>query len=167
MHRSAMVHPARNSDRRNLRPACDQASPHPCSDLFRRDGALLSPVRALVLRSDQIKRTARFRNAHAAGLLPLRIARGRQPNITRQYERIRGAAFGIVHIAQGADSLLMEYIQMILATFNAPLFALVAAAAAPPRRAASGGLAGLLAGLGGAPAIRCSSTGEFSATAAA
>jgi SSS family solute:Na+ symporter len=45
---------------------------------------------------------------------------------------------------------LMEYIQMILSTFNAPIFALVALAALAPRRAASGGLFGLLAGLGSA-----------------
>jgi solute:Na+ symporter, SSS family len=42
---------------------------------------------------------------------------------------------------------LMEYIQMILSTFNAPIFALVALAAVAPRRAASGGLWGLVAGL--------------------
>jgi SSS family solute:Na+ symporter len=42
---------------------------------------------------------------------------------------------------------LMEYIQMVLSTFNAPIFALVALAALAPRRATSGGLHGLLAGL--------------------
>ena len=42
---------------------------------------------------------------------------------------------------------LMEYIQMILSTFNAPIFALVALAALAPRRVATGGLEGLLAGL--------------------
>jgi solute:Na+ symporter, SSS family len=42
---------------------------------------------------------------------------------------------------------LMEYIQMILSTFNAPIFALVALAAVVPKRAAGGGLQGLVAGL--------------------
>jgi SSS family solute:Na+ symporter len=45
---------------------------------------------------------------------------------------------------------LMEYIQMVLSTFNAPIFALVALAALAPKRAAGGGLIGLLAGLGSA-----------------
>ena len=42
---------------------------------------------------------------------------------------------------------LMEYIQMILSTFNAPIFALVLLAALVPRRAAGGGVPGLLAGV--------------------
>ena len=45
---------------------------------------------------------------------------------------------------------LMEYIQMILSTFNAPIFALVALAALAPKRASAGGLPGLLAGLASA-----------------
>jgi SSS family solute:Na+ symporter len=45
---------------------------------------------------------------------------------------------------------LMEYIQMILSTFNAPIFALVALAALAPRRATAGGLQGLLAGISAA-----------------
>lgn len=45
---------------------------------------------------------------------------------------------------------LMEYIQMILSTFNAPIFALVAMAVIAPGRAASGGLYGLLAGIASA-----------------
>jgi solute:Na+ symporter, SSS family len=56
-----------------------------------------------------------------------------------------GAAYSALH-----DQSLMEYIQMILATFNAPLFALVALAALAPHRAAGGGLIGLLAGLAAA-----------------
>ena len=44
----------------------------------------------------------------------------------------------------------MEYIQMILSTFNAPLFALVALAALVPRRVASGGLGGFAAGVASA-----------------
>ena len=42
---------------------------------------------------------------------------------------------------------LMEYIQMILSTFNAPIFALVALAALVPKRAVAGGVYGLFAGL--------------------
>jgi solute:Na+ symporter, SSS family len=53
-----------------------------------------------------------------------------------------GAAF----FALGFQSL-MEYIQLILSTFNAPLFALVALAVIAPRRVASSGRAGFLLGL--------------------
>ncbi|MGC2298605.1 MAG: hypothetical protein WA476_07370, partial [Acidobacteriaceae bacterium] len=56
-----------------------------------------------------------------------------------------GAAWSALHYQS-----LMEYIQMILATFNAPLFALVALAALVPHRAAGGGLIGLLLGLASA-----------------
>jgi solute:Na+ symporter, SSS family len=56
-----------------------------------------------------------------------------------------GAAYSALHYQS-----LMEYIQMILATFNAPLFALVALAAVAPQRAAGGGLIGLLTGLAAA-----------------
>jgi SSS family solute:Na+ symporter len=42
---------------------------------------------------------------------------------------------------------LMEYMQMIFSTFNAPLFALVALAALVPGRAARGGLGGFVSGL--------------------
>jgi SSS family solute:Na+ symporter len=43
---------------------------------------------------------------------------------------------------------LMDYIQLVLATFNAPLFALVLLAVLAPRRAVAGGRIGFLAGLG-------------------
>jgi len=55
-------------------------------------------------------------------------------------------AMGAAYFALGFQSL-MEYIQLILSTFNAPLFALVALAATMPRRAAAGGRAGFLFGL--------------------
>jgi SSS family solute:Na+ symporter len=42
---------------------------------------------------------------------------------------------------------MMEYMQMIFSTFNAPLFALVALAALAPGKAAGGGLGGFLSGL--------------------
>ncbi len=42
---------------------------------------------------------------------------------------------------------MMEYMQMIFSTFNAPLFALVMLAALVPGRAAGGGLGGFVAGL--------------------
>ncbi len=45
---------------------------------------------------------------------------------------------------------LMEYIQMILSTFNAPIFALVAPAAFTPKLAARSGLYGLIAGIASA-----------------
>lgn len=53
---------------------------------------------------------------------------------------------GAAYFALGFQSL-MEYIQLILSTFNAPLFALVLLAAIAPRRAAGGGRAGFLFGL--------------------
>ena len=56
------------------------------------------------------------------------------------------ASIGAAYSARSFQSL-MEYIQMILSTFNAPIFALVALAALIPRRAKGGGLVGLLAGL--------------------
>lgn len=56
------------------------------------------------------------------------------------------ASIGAAYSARSFQSL-MEYIQMILSTFNAPIFALVALAALVPRRVKGGGLAGLLAGL--------------------
>jgi SSS family solute:Na+ symporter len=42
---------------------------------------------------------------------------------------------------------LMEYMQMIFSTFNAPIFALVALAALLPRKAARGGVGGFVLGL--------------------
>lgn len=53
---------------------------------------------------------------------------------------------GAAYFALGFQSL-MEYIQLILSTFNAPLFALVALAVILPRRVAGGGRAGFLIGL--------------------
>ena len=55
-------------------------------------------------------------------------------------------AVGAAYFALGFQSL-MDYIQLILSTFNAPLFALVALAAIAPRRAARGGRTGFLIGL--------------------
>jgi SSS family solute:Na+ symporter len=55
-------------------------------------------------------------------------------------------AVGAAYFASGFQSL-MEYIQLILSTFNAPLFALVALAMIVPRRVAAGGSAGFLFGL--------------------
>lgn len=60
-----------------------------------------------------------------------------------------GAVFlvlGAAYFASGFQSL-MEYIQLILSTFNAPLFALIALAMIAPRRVAAGGSAGFLLGL--------------------
>ena len=56
-------------------------------------------------------------------------------------------AIGAAYLALGFQSL-MDYIQLILSTFNAPLFALVALAVIVPRRVAAGGVAGFLIGLG-------------------
>jgi solute:Na+ symporter, SSS family len=55
-------------------------------------------------------------------------------------------AVGAAYCALGFRSV-MDYIQLILATFNAPLFALVALTAIAPRRAARGGRTGFLLGL--------------------
>jgi SSS family solute:Na+ symporter len=59
------------------------------------------------------------------------------------------ASIGAAYVALTFQSL-MEYIQMILAIFNAPLFALVVLGAIVPARARRGGLGGLLVGLGSA-----------------
>lgn len=56
-------------------------------------------------------------------------------------------AIGAAQFALHFQSL-MDYIQLILSTFNAPLFALVALAALVPRKVAGGGLIGFLFGLG-------------------
>lgn len=55
-------------------------------------------------------------------------------------------AMGAAYFALGFQSL-MEYIQLILSTFNAPLFALVALAVTAPRKVAAGGVAGFTIGL--------------------
>ncbi len=54
-----------------------------------------------------------------------------------------GAAYFALQYAS-----LMEYMQMIFATFNAPIFALVALAAIVPARVSEGGFGGLLLGTG-------------------
>jgi solute:Na+ symporter, SSS family len=53
---------------------------------------------------------------------------------------------GAAYVALTYHSL-MEYMQMIFSTFNAPLLALVALAALTPRRAAQGGVGGFTIGL--------------------
>lgn len=55
-------------------------------------------------------------------------------------------SIGGAHLALAYHSL-MEYMQLIFAAFNGPLFALVVLAAFVPRRAAGGGLAGFSIGL--------------------
>jgi len=55
-------------------------------------------------------------------------------------------SIGAAYVALRYQSL-MDYIQMIFSTFNAPLFAVVALAALAPRRAARGGLGGFSLGL--------------------
>lgn len=55
-----------------------------------------------------------------------------------------GAAYFSAHYQS-----LMDYVQMIFATFNAPLFAIVALAALLPKRAAKGGFGGFVIGLAG------------------
>jgi solute:Na+ symporter, SSS family len=54
---------------------------------------------------------------------------------------------GAAYFALGFQSL-MEYIQLVLSTFNAPLFALVALAVLAPRKVGAGGRASFLLGLG-------------------
>jgi SSS family solute:Na+ symporter len=56
-----------------------------------------------------------------------------------------GSAYVALHYLS-----LMEYIQLILSTFNAPLFALVAIAALAPELAAAGSFGGFLIGVAGA-----------------
>ncbi len=61
------------------------------------------------------------------------------------------ASAGTAFIALDYRSL-MEYMQMIFAVFNAPIFAVVALAAVAPHRAANGGSGGFILGLGCAAA---------------
>ena len=58
-------------------------------------------------------------------------------------------SIGAAYVALSYQSL-MEYVQLILSTFNAPLFGLVALAAIVPGRAARGGVAGLAMGVASA-----------------
>ena len=66
--------------------------------------------------------------------------------------RVSSAAAVLIAVGGAAlaatYSSLMEYMQMIFSTFNAPLLALVLLAVAVPRRVASGGVWGFSAGLG-------------------
>ncbi len=55
-------------------------------------------------------------------------------------------SIGAAYVALRYQSL-MDYVQMIFSTFNAPLFAVVALAALVPRRVARGGLGGFALGL--------------------
>lgn len=66
---------------------------------------------------------------------------GRMTNAAAVLLSIGAASLALRHES------LMEYVQMILSTFNAPLFALVALAALAPRRVAKGGLGGFALGL--------------------
>ncbi len=65
--------------------------------------------------------------------------------------RMTSAAAVLLSIAAAyaalKNSSMMDYMQMIFSTFNAPLFALVLLAALVPRRVAYGGLGGFIAGL--------------------
>src|ERR1700722_426395 len=65
--------------------------------------------------------------------------------------RLTNAAAVVLSIGAASFALhfgsFMEYIQLVLSTFNAPLFALVFLAAAFPGRASRGGFAGFLTGL--------------------
>jgi solute:Na+ symporter, SSS family len=95
---------------------------------------------------------AGFTSAWMQGIYQRKI----NPNAgDKHYKRVsRMTNVGVVLLSVGAAYFalgfqsLMEYIQLILSTFNAPLFALVALAVIIPRRAASGGRAGFLIGLG-------------------
>ena len=69
------------------------------------------------------------------------VLAGRVTNAAAILLSISGA-----YLAVGYKSL-MEYMQMLFSTFNAPLFALVALAAIAPRRAARGGMGGFALGL--------------------
>lgn len=66
---------------------------------------------------------------------------GRVTNAAAILVAISGAYLAVAYKS------LMEYIQMLFSTFNAPLFALVAVAALAPRKAARSGIAGFVLGL--------------------
>jgi solute:Na+ symporter, SSS family len=95
---------------------------------------------------------AGFTSAWVQGIYQKRI---RQNASDLHYTRVsRLTNAGVVLLSVGAAYLalgfqsLMEYIQLVLSTFNAPLFALVALAVICPRRVAAGGRTGFLLGLG-------------------
>ncbi len=94
---------------------------------------------------------AGFTSAWVQGIYQRRIRPEASDAHYKLVSRLTNA--GVVLLAVGTASFalgfqsLMEYIQLILSTFNAPLFALVALAALAPRRAAASGRAGFLLGL--------------------
>jgi SSS family solute:Na+ symporter len=72
------------------------------------------------------------------------VLMGRMSNLAAIVISIGAAYMALQYLS------LMEYIQLILSTFNAPLFALVATAALAPAVAARGGLGGFVIGVGSA-----------------
>jgi solute:Na+ symporter, SSS family len=94
---------------------------------------------------------AGFTSAWVQGIYQQRINRDASDSHYTSVGRMTNAgvvllSVGAAYFALGFQSL-MEYIQLILSTFNAPLFALVALAVAAPRRVFSSGRAGFLLGL--------------------
>jgi solute:Na+ symporter, SSS family len=95
---------------------------------------------------------AGFTSAWVQGIYQQRI----NPNASDAHytivSRMTNAAVVLLSVGAASFALgfqsLMEYIQLILSTFNAPLFALVALAVIAPPRVARSGRTGFLLGLG-------------------
>lgn len=95
-----------------------------------------------------------FSSAWVQGVYQAWISPGRADAHYFRMGRVANIAAILLSVGAAYSALsyqsLMEYIQMILSTFNAPIFGLVALAALVPRQAGSGGLVGLLTGLASA-----------------
>jgi len=101
---------------------------------------------------------AGFTSAWVQGVYQQRLVTDAGDNHYKWVSRITNALVVFLSIGTAYFALhfqsLMEYIQLILSTFNAPLFALVALAAIVPRRAAAGGRSGFLIGLACAASLQ-------------
>lgn len=94
---------------------------------------------------------AGFTSAWVQGIYQEWIRPGASDRHYLRISRLTNAAVVVVSVGAATFALgfesLMDYIQLVLSTFNAPLFALVALTAIAPRRAAAGGRDGFLIGL--------------------
>jgi len=95
---------------------------------------------------------AGFTSAWVQGIYQQWVSPGGPDRHYMRVSRFTNAAAILLSIGAANFALhfqsLMEYIQLVLSTFNAPLFALVMLAVISPHRAVAGGRLGFLSGLG-------------------
>jgi SSS family solute:Na+ symporter len=107
---------------------------------------------AASLASTFSNNVAGFTSAWVQGIYQQWISPGQTDRHYTRVSRLTNAAAILLSIGAANFALhfqsLMEYIQLVLATFNAPLFALVMLAVFVPSRAVAGARMGFLAGLG-------------------